>query len=165
MSLHTIAGQTAIYFLVDPRCPEAVRYVGRAKAPRIRHLQHCAENSSSTKGQWLEALRMEGIFPQMQIVQWVPDDQADATEKTWIARVRPDFLTNSANAPARPKALTEASVNEDAAQTLTELKAVEKAQIIKVLAQTNWNKLKAAEILGIGRQTLYNKIKEYGLKQ
>lgn len=41
---------------------------------------------------------------------------------------------------------------------------VEKKQIIHVLERTNGNRTLAAEILGIGRTTLYNKMKEYGIE-
>ncbi len=44
------------------------------------------------------------------------------------------------------------------------LKEVERLYIRKVLEENNWNKLKAAQILGIDRKTLYKKIKEYGLE-
>ncbi len=36
--------------------------------------------------------------------------------------------------------------------------------IIDVLKKVRWNKAKAARLLGISRQTLYNKITEYGIK-
>ncbi len=43
------------------------------------------------------------------------------------------------------------------------LKDVEREHIARVLDAVAWNRTKAAEILGIRRMTLYNKIKEYGL--
>ena len=43
------------------------------------------------------------------------------------------------------------------------LKDMEKAHIANMLAYTGGNKTKAAELLGIGLTTLYNKIREYGL--
>lgn len=43
------------------------------------------------------------------------------------------------------------------------LKEFEKILIINTLKKVNGNKSKAAEILGIKRQTLYNKIKEYNI--
>lgn len=44
------------------------------------------------------------------------------------------------------------------------LKEVEKIYIKQVLDQNEWNKLKAAKILGIDRKTLYKKIKEFELE-
>jgi DNA-binding NtrC family response regulator len=43
------------------------------------------------------------------------------------------------------------------------LEGVERNAIIQMLQQTGGNKLEAAKRLGIGRQTLYNKIKQYRL--
>ena len=41
---------------------------------------------------------------------------------------------------------------------------MEKKQIIRALEQANGNRSLAAMLLGIGRTTLYNKMKEYGIK-
>jgi DNA-binding NtrC family response regulator len=40
---------------------------------------------------------------------------------------------------------------------------VEKALIIKALENANQNKVEAAKLLGIGRTTLYDKIKKYNI--
>ncbi len=40
----------------------------------------------------------------------------------------------------------------------------EKDAILKALDKVDWNKAKAARTLGIGRATLYNKLKRYGIK-
>jgi transcriptional regulator with PAS, ATPase and Fis domain len=45
------------------------------------------------------------------------------------------------------------------------LAAIEKAHIISVLEQNNWNISRSAEILDIDRVTLYNKINKYGLRK
>lgn len=45
------------------------------------------------------------------------------------------------------------------------LESVEKAYIFWVLTQTNWQKTKAAKMLGIDASTLYRKIERYGLKK
>ncbi|MBU0755118.1 MAG: sigma 54-interacting transcriptional regulator [Planctomycetes bacterium] len=46
----------------------------------------------------------------------------------------------------------------------TPLREVEKAHILRVLRSTEWNKKAAAEILGIGRATLYDKIRQYDIQ-
>ena len=47
--------------------------------------------------------------------------------------------------------------------TLSLMEAMERNTIIQILKETNGNKLETARRLGIGRQTLYNKIKAYGI--
>lgn len=42
--------------------------------------------------------------------------------------------------------------------------AEDKERVLRALKQANGNRKVAAELLGIGRTTLYNKLKEYGLK-
>ena len=46
---------------------------------------------------------------------------------------------------------------------LTLMEAMERNKIIEVLKDTGGNKLETARRLGIGRQTLYNKIKSYAI--
>jgi transcriptional regulator with PAS, ATPase and Fis domain len=48
-------------------------------------------------------------------------------------------------------------------RTRTLLEEVECNTIARVLREHKGNKLEAAKRLGIGRQTLYNKIREYGI--
>jgi DNA-binding NtrC family response regulator len=57
-----------------------------------------------------------------------------------------------------------ASVNPDADTSFTLLEGVERNAIVSTLKETNGNKLETAKRLGIGRQTLYNKIKAYGIE-
>ena len=47
---------------------------------------------------------------------------------------------------------------------LTLMEAMERNTITQMLKETNGNKLETAKRLGIGRQTLYNKIKMYGIE-
>jgi len=44
------------------------------------------------------------------------------------------------------------------------LEDVEKTHILLILEQTNGNKTKASEILGIGLTTLYRKLQAYGIE-
>jgi DNA-binding NtrC family response regulator len=46
---------------------------------------------------------------------------------------------------------------------LSILEAMERSTIVQMLAETRGNKVETAKRLGIGRQTLYNKIKSYGI--
>ena len=50
---------------------------------------------------------------------------------------------------------------EPGCDNLTLMEAMERSKIIEVLKETGGNKLETAKRLGIGRQTLYNKIKAY----
>ena len=49
-------------------------------------------------------------------------------------------------------------------QDLTLMEAMERNAIMQMLKETGGNKLETAKRLGIGRQTLYNKIKVYGIE-
>lgn len=49
------------------------------------------------------------------------------------------------------------------AQTLAEHDAKERARIESALKETRWNKVKAAEMLGMPRRTFYRRLKEYGM--
>jgi transcriptional regulator of acetoin/glycerol metabolism len=44
------------------------------------------------------------------------------------------------------------------------LEEIEKTAILQTLQRTNWNKQEAAQILGIYRPTLYNKMKKFGIQ-
>ena len=57
--------------------------------------------------------------------------------------------------------LEESPLADDASPALDE---IEKKQIIRVLEQTKGNRKLAAELLDIGRTTLYNKMKAYGIE-
>src|SRR6202012_2321442 len=60
------------------------------------------------------------------------------------------------------------SVKPEAEQTqdtnFTLLEGVERNAIVQMLKETGGTKLETAKRLGIGRQTLYNKIKAYGIE-
>lgn len=57
------------------------------------------------------------------------------------------------------------TIGDEAQDTnFTLLEGVERNAIIQMLKETGGNKLETAKRLGIGRQTLYNKIKAYGIE-
>ena len=59
---------------------------------------------------------------------------------------------------------TSAAPADDLDSNFTLLEGVERNIIVQMLKETNGNKLETAKRLGIGRQTLYNKIKAYGIE-
>src|SRR3989441_7720601 len=60
--------------------------------------------------------------------------------------------------------VTDATINSGLDdENLTLMEAMERNKIVEILRETNGNKLEAAKRLGIGRQTLYNKIKAYAI--
>ena len=54
---------------------------------------------------------------------------------------------------------------KDTGTRLTSLSATQKDYIAQVLEATNWNISRAAKILQIGRNTLYKRMEEFGIKQ
>jgi two-component system, NtrC family, response regulator AtoC len=61
--------------------------------------------------------------------------------------------------------LSFSGTREEVLSTNLSLKELEKNHILKVLEKTNWNLGKASEILGIHRNTLRLKMREYGIEQ
>jgi transcriptional regulator of acetoin/glycerol metabolism len=52
-------------------------------------------------------------------------------------------------------------ITADTRESTESLSAVERRSILKALVQTNGNTLRAARVLGIGRTTLYRKLRAY----
>lgn len=69
-----------------------------------------------------------------------------------------DLQTNSSASFNAAEALSLSALSDAAA------KSAEIEAICKVLGQTNWNKSRAAKVLGVSYKTLLNKVKEYGLE-
>ncbi len=67
---------------------------------------------------------------------------------------RPTSSRNS-TAPSRPTTVTVRSAGEH--------REAEKDRILAALAETNWNRVKAAEVVGMPRRTFYRRLKEYGI--
>ena len=62
---------------------------------------------------------------------------------------------------AMKDAMSDEEIRFQAGMSLPE---IEKESIIKTMKKVNGNKAKAAELLGISRRSLYNKIAEYGIE-
>ena len=76
------------------------------------------------------------------------------------------LLSEGSEVDAADLSISTAKVaGEDSPDTnFTLLEGVERNAIIQMLKETGGNKLETAKRLGIGRQTLYNKIKAYGIE-
>src|SRR3954469_3399261 len=76
------------------------------------------------------------------------------------------LLSEGEEVDAADLSITKSRTIGDEAQdtNFTLLEGVERNAIIQMLKETGGNKLETAKRLGIGRQTLYNKIKAYGIE-
>jgi two-component system response regulator AtoC len=64
-----------------------------------------------------------------------------------------------------PKYLMTAADKPKSQRSSSSLAQLEKGHIIEVLTANNWNIKKSAQVLGINRITLYNKIKKYNIEK
>ncbi len=76
------------------------------------------------------------------------------------------LLSEGDEVDATDLSITKARSGSDESQdtNFTLLEGVERNAIVQMLKETGGNKLETAKRLGIGRQTLYNKIKAYGIE-
>jgi len=74
----------AIYTLSDPR-NNAVRYVGQTRDPNTRL---CGHYTNPTGMKWIDEIKSHGIRPNMNIIEWVEDDVANAKERYWIRKLK-----------------------------------------------------------------------------
>ncbi len=114
---------------------EALARLVHAQWPgNVRQLKHALESA---------AVLAEGD---------VIEADALATETSRAGSIPPPAATPS-NGHATTKSASPVKVR----------KAAERQRIIDALEQVNWNKVRAATVLGMPRRTLYRRLKEYGL--
>jgi DNA-binding NtrC family response regulator len=99
---------------------------------------------------------------------WVLSDQsevdaADLELPDALASDRPRAPSLAAPAPARQEEPAEDSSRKKR-QTLSAHHNDEKSRIAEALAACNWNRVKAAELLGMPRRTFYRRLKQYRLQ-
>ena len=87
-----------IYGLQDP-IDKQIKYVGKSNAPERRLLQHISTNEDTTKGRWIQSLRLMGKQPSVVILAACEDDQVFYHEQWWITLGRQQGwkLTNTNN--------------------------------------------------------------------
>ncbi|MGA3181374.1 MAG: sigma-54 dependent transcriptional regulator [Verrucomicrobiota bacterium] len=74
------------------------------------------------------------------------------------------LMSEASVVDTRDLSITNVTTRPENNPDLTLMEAMERNTIIQMLTETGGNKLETAKRLGIGRQTLYNKIKIYGIE-
>ena len=138
-----------IYALYDPRFPNNIRYVGCTENFRRRINTH-ASGGDETTGEWVKFLIAEGVPLSFKVLEMVDDRIAFARERHWIAK-----LADKHDLINKPQAANDFEFPPSGVCSLAEMEA---KYILWVLDGCKGNKLEASKLLGIGRQTLYNKL-------
>ena len=80
----------------------------------------------------------------------------DLPNASAVVKTKSDIVENKTVVGVRP-------LKEILEQEIYSLEEVERVVIAIALQKTRWNKQETSKILGIGRTTLYEKIRKYGL--
>ncbi len=85
----------------------------------------------------------------------------------WVLSDRPELSIEDFELPtgriARPPSAA-APEPKDTSTSLDAHKAGERERILGALKANNWNRVKAAEVVGLPRRTFYRRLKEYGIQ-
>lgn len=150
------ARTTCIYALVDPRQPDIIKYVGKSKHPRIRHLQHCAVLEYTSKGEWIDTIRNEGILPQITILDWTEGPRSTEAEEYWVRKLRCSELTNDTYITKIAKRGMRRS------HVWKPIKIAQNYELLqKTLVEVDWDMKKAARKLNTTINTCYRIIAEW----
>ncbi|MEO6392546.1 MAG: sigma-54 dependent transcriptional regulator [Pyrinomonadaceae bacterium] len=83
-----------------------------------------------------------------------------------LAELPPEVARqNAPTAVSESSGPVEAGGQSESSSAPTSLRDAERAQIIAALEQTNWNRGKTAELLGISSSTLYRRLRDYDLEK
>jgi len=91
---------------------------------------------------------------------WVLSDQPELEPEDFEL---PDSVQRMPRAVATAE-VTPAATPTDASTDLDNHRANEKDRILEALSACNWNRVKAAEVVGLPRRTFYRRLKEYGIQ-
>lgn len=72
-----------IYVLKDPLLGD-IRYVGKAKNPKVRYLKHLKVREKTHKSNWIRYLLSKGLKPELEVVDEVPDSEWPSWEAAYI---------------------------------------------------------------------------------
>ncbi len=144
-----------IYALIDPRFPSRYYYIGCTSNLSQRLQQHngCAHQQQLL--QWVKELKNIGLSPSYVVLQaFTSKENALKAEQKWIKNCRSEFLINKIQIP---DVILPTCQNS----SVGSLRRVVLQNAVKTLEDNGNNKRVTARILGIGRQTLYNMLKEW----
>jgi DNA-binding NtrC family response regulator len=106
----------------------------------VRELKHCLDR--------VAALSSEGVLDLAGLPSALQNFRASQAPQYFVAATGEDAIPEFAKPPMAP---------------VIRISAVEKKAIAQALSATQGERAKAAALLGIGRTTLYRKMKEYGI--
>lgn len=95
--------QYYIYALVDPRCPEIIRYVGQTYNPQKRLKQHIdySKKNKTRRDKWIQSLIKNDIAPKMILLEITDENNSNEREIYWINNYLSDKLTNGTSGGKR----------------------------------------------------------------
>ncbi len=144
-----------IYALIDPRFPSRFYYIGCTSNLSQRLQQHNGGSHQQQLRQWIKELRQVGLSASFVVLQtFASRNRALKAEQDWIKNCRSEFLINKIQIP---NVILPTCQNS----TVGSLRRVVLQNAVKTLEDNGNNKRVTARILGIGRQTLYNMLKEW----
>jgi transcriptional regulator with GAF, ATPase, and Fis domain/tetratricopeptide (TPR) repeat protein len=86
----------------------------------------------------------------------------------WVLSDRPELEIEDFELPtgriARAPEAAAADPHQSSSTSLDAHKAGERERILGALKECNWNRVKAAQIIGLPRRTFYRRLKEYGIQ-
>jgi transcriptional regulator with GAF, ATPase, and Fis domain len=92
----------------------------------------------------------------------------NALLNAWVLSDRPELEVDDfelpSTTPRAPQRSDPRPAELDVATSLDAHRAGERERILTALSECNWNRLKAAELVGLPRRTFYRRLKEYGIQ-
>jgi hypothetical protein len=79
-----------IYALIDPREPDAIRYVGKSYRPSrrlVEHLNQASRGEGTHKAAWIRSVLSAGVRPEVVELERVGEDWQER-ERAWVGLLR-----------------------------------------------------------------------------
>jgi DNA-binding NtrC family response regulator len=138
----------SIYGLYDVSKPELICYVGRTSSIPVRFARHFSGKDKVTMV-WVNSVKQAGSTIAIKILETTDEFNSGEVEAQWIRKLKSEELLNTKSLPP---------AFEFKVSPITSLVDLELQYIRHALEMFGGNKQATAKALGIGRQTLYNKL-------